>query len=354
MRAVWDPEQVDGQWLQDVLTSAGATGDQQITGVDATPIGTGQVGCNIRYRITYDRSGPAPDSVVLKFASRSEDSRAIGIQTLTYETEVAFYRDLAATVDVYRPHCWFAAVEPGTANVVLVLEDVQAQAGDQLAGCGTAEAELAMDEAAKLHGPRWGDPRLLEVPWLAAKKANAFDPGTVLALVWPTFLERYRDALSEESVEVGSRLAAARTWADPGASPLTVCHTDFRLDNMLFADPAGARPLTVVDWQTVQLNAGPADVAYFLSAAMPPEQRRKVERDLLARYYGRLSAYDIGDYDFDHCWSDYRRHSFSGFFMAVFASVAVGRTERGDEMFMTMANGAAAQVVDLGAIEFLA
>ena len=123
---------------------------------------------------------------------------------------------------------------------------------------------------------------------------------------------------------------------------------------MLFADPAGARPLTVVDWQTVQLNAGPADVAYFLSAAMPPEQRRKVERDLLARYYGRLSAYDIGDYDFDHCWSDYRRHSFSGFFMAVFASVAVGRTERGDEMFMTMANGAAAQVVDLGAIEFLA
>jgi hypothetical protein len=39
--------------------------------------------------------------------------------------------------------------------------------------------------------------------------------------------------------------------------------------------------------------------------------------------------------------------------MAVFASMVVGRTERGDAMFMTMANGAAAQVVDLDAFGFL-
>jgi hypothetical protein len=39
--------------------------------------------------------------------------------------------------------------------------------------------------------------------------------------------------------------------------------------------------------------------------------------------------------------------------MAVVASVLVGRTERGDEMFMAMANRHAAQVNELGAAELL-
>ena len=353
MQSVWDPEAVTAEWLQEALAASGAITDQQVTSVESAPIGTGQVGCNIRYRITYDRPGDGPVTLVAKFASRSEASRAAGVQTLTYETEVAFYRDLAASVDVSRPHCWLADVEPGTANVVLLLEDIDAVAGDQIAGCGSDEARLAMVEAAKLHGPRWADPTLRDLPWLDAKANNGLVPGPVVAMLWPTFVERYGPSLSEQSVEVGARLAAAQTWADPDRGPLTVCHTDFRLDNMLFGDPAGPRPLTVVDWQTVQLNSGPADVAYFLSAAMPPAERSKVEHEMVGVYYEHLSRYDIGDYGFDQCWEDYRRHSFSGFFMAVFASVLVGRTDRGDEMFMTMANGAAAQVVDLDAFEFL-
>ncbi len=354
IRPVWDPDQVTADWLQEVLAAGGALTDQQVTSVDAAPIGTGQVGCNIRYRLTYDRPGPGPASVVGKFASRSEDSRAAGVQTLTYETEVAFYRDLAGSVDVSRPHCWFAAVEPGTANVVLLLEDVDdAVAGDQIAGCKEDEAALAVIEAARLHGPRWGDPALREVPWLAAKAESPIVPGPAMAMVWPMFLDRYRPFLTEESVEVGTRLAESQTWLDPKATPATICHCDFRLDNMLFGDTGGDRPLTVVDWQTVQLGSGPSDVAYFLSAAVTPEERRRIEKDMVALYHEKLSEYDIGDYDLDRCWDDYRRHSFSGFFMAVFASILVGRTERGDRMFMTMANGAAAQVVDLGAMEFL-
>ena len=337
------------------MVSSGAVTDQQVTGLESAPIGTGQVGCNIRYRITYDRPGPGPATLVAKFASRSEASRAAGVQTLTYETEVAFYRDLAGSVEVSRPHCWLADVEAGTANVLLLMEDIDgAVAGDQIAGCDLDQARLAMVEAAKLHGPRWGDASLLDLPWLAAKAEGGLVPGPLVGMLWPTFVERYGSSLSEQSIEVGTRLASAQTWAaDPGDRPMTVCHSDYRLDNMLFGDPSGPRPLTVVDWQTVQLNSGPADVAYFLSAAMPPAERSNVEREMVGLYYERLGQYDIGGYTFDQCWEDYRRHSFSGFFMAVFASVLVGRTDRGDEMFMIMANGAAAQVVDLDAFEFL-
>lgn len=351
--AVYDPDGVTAGWLDAVLRDAGVTGGRRVTGVEGEPIGTGQVGCNIRYRLAYDRPGPGPASVVAKFASRSEDSRAAGVQTLTYETEVAFYRDLAGTVDVSRPGCYFARVEPGTADVVLVLEDIDAVAGDQLAGCSSEQAEMAVVQAARLHGPRWGDPELARVPWLAAKLANAFEPGPVTAMMWPAFVERYRDRLTDASMEVGTRLGSARTWLEPDPSRATVCHCDYRLDNMLFGDPAGARPLTVVDWQTVQLGCGMSDVSYFLSAAMLPDERRRSERGLVETYHAALSEYDIGDYPLERCWADHRRHSFGGFFMAVIASVMVGRTERGDAMFMVMANGAAAQVVDLDAFEFL-
>jgi hypothetical protein len=344
---MYDPESVTADWLSQVL--AAASEGALVTSTEAETIGTGQVGCNVRYRLTWDRTGPGPASVVVKFASRDEASRAAGIQTQTYETEVAFYRDLAATVDVRRPYCHFAAVEPGTANVVLVLEDIDGVVGDQLAGCPFDQAALAVIEAARLHGPRWGDSTLRDLPWLAAKEASPISPGPVIAMLWPTFVERYGERLSEEAREVGAVLAASATWLDPCPDLAAVCHCDYRLDNMLFA----AGHVTVVDWQTVQLGVGTSDISYFLGAAMDREARRKHERDLVGRYHGALSQYDIGDYDSERCWDDYRRHSFGGFFMAVFAAVLVQQTVRGDAMFVAMANGAAAQVVDLGATEFL-
>ena len=79
---------------------------------------------------------PGPASIVCKFSSRDPQSASTGVQTLTYETEVAFYRDLAHTVDVSRPHCYLAALESGTANVVVVMEDLApAEQGDQIVGC---------------------------------------------------------------------------------------------------------------------------------------------------------------------------------------------------------------------------
>ncbi len=350
---VYEPASITPGWLTHVLASAGAIGDRSIVAVDTEAVGTGQVGCNIRCRISYDGDGPGPDSVMLKFASPDPASQAAGVQTRTYETEVAFYRELAPTVDISRPHCWFAAGEPGTARVVLVLEDIDGTVGDQLAGCGVDHAALAVTEAARLHGPRWGDATLRRVPLLAEKLDNALTPGPIVAMMWPTFAERMGTLLSPESREVGSRLAQATTWAEPDPATATLCHCDYRLDNMLFAGDGSVRPLTVLDWQTVQLGTGTADISYFLGAAMPPDRRRSCERELVGRYHAALSSYDVGDYDLDRCWADYRRYSFGGFFMAVFAGVMVQRTERGDRMFATMANGAAAQIVDLDAFEFL-
>ena len=96
--------------------------------------GDGQAGSNVRYALTYT-GDPGPRSIVCKFASRDPQSAASGVFALTYETEVAFYRDLAHTVHISRPHCHFAEIRSGTADVVLVMEDIApAEQGDQIAG----------------------------------------------------------------------------------------------------------------------------------------------------------------------------------------------------------------------------
>jgi hypothetical protein len=343
---------VTAAWMTEVLRASRAIGeDGAVSALRATSIGTGQIGDNVRFSIQYEGT-PGPRTVVCKFGSSVPASAAAGVQMRLYETEVAFYRELADTVEVARPHCYFAAVTPGTADAVLVMEDLApAVQGDQIEGCGVAEAGLAVDEAARLHGPRWGDPTLGELEWLASRGGGGGGLELAVPLVWEGFVERYGSRILPVTLEAGRELAALGPHLSRRRThTLTPTHTDFRLDNMLFASPSGGRPIVVVDWQTVGLGTGVQDVAYFLGNAFAPEIRRSCEAELVARYHRRLVGdYAVEDYPLDQCWSEYVSFSYSSLAMAVFASMTVGRTDRGDAMFMAMANRSAQMAADLDA-----
>ena len=96
-----------------------------------------------------------------------------------------------------------------------------------------------MDEAAKLHAPRWGDPTLADMAWLNRPPSG----GTVLLLFWDGFLARYRDTLAPATIEEGQRLVGA-VAALQDLRPLvpTAIHGDFRLDNMLFDGSSAHAP----------------------------------------------------------------------------------------------------------------
>jgi hypothetical protein len=284
--------------------------------------------------------------VVCKFGSRDPATAAAGVQLLLYETEVAFYRELAPTVDVARPHCYFAGLSPGTAESVVVLEDLSpAEQGDQIGGCSLAQATLAVEQAARLHGPRWGDPALGTLGWLVRAGGGL---EAAMPFVWGTFVDRFGTALDPVTVDAGKVLVELGIATEPAPHHATPTHADFRLDNMLFASHAGGRPIAVVDWQTVQLGSGPRDVAYFLGSAFAPEVRRSCERTLVARYHRTLvEEYAVHDYPFEECWADYVANGYASLLMAVFASVVVRPTERGDAMFMAMANRSAQMAADL-------
>ena len=347
---VFHPDQVGPTWV-----TAAVGIDDEVTAVVLEQIGTGQVGANFRLQLEWD-GGSGPATLVAKFASLDPQSRETGIQTLTYEREVAFYSSLRASLDVAAPHVYVADIRPGTADVVVLMEDLAPrEQGDQLAGCTVADAEMAMVQAARLHGPRWGDEALWDLDWLSRRVEAEID-GAVefMGLLHSGFVDRYREALSPAALHVGDQLMAGLAhWYRSGPAPVTVTHGDYRLDNMMFGaevDP----PLVVVDWQTPGHGYGVNDVAYFLGAGLLPEVRVQHEVDLVRRYHGELTTYgSAAGVSFDEVWEHYRRYAFSGYLMAVAASMIVGRTDRGDEMFMAMANRHAEQAIHLESTDFL-
>jgi aminoglycoside phosphotransferase (APT) family kinase protein len=132
-----------------------------------------------------------------------------------------------------------------------------------------------------------------------------------------------------------------------------VTHGDFRLDNMLFGRTPGATPLAIVDWQSPALGQGPADVAYFLGTSLDPALRGQEERALLRVYRDVLKSYGVSLSE-DALWRAYRRSSFAGLVMAVVASMIVGQTDRGDSMFMAMAQRSAVMARELEGLALLA
>ncbi|HXQ75271.1 MAG TPA: phosphotransferase [Acidimicrobiales bacterium] len=355
--AVWRPEQVTAPWLTDVLRHAGVLGSGAVVSFEGEIVGTGQMADSVRLSPHYETDEPgAPVSLVGKFTPADATSRATAVAMRTSEVEVRFYQEVAPTLRVRTPRCYHADVDPATAEFVLILEDLApARVGDQVAGCTVDEAALALTELAALHAPRWADRRLETLDWLNRRTAESNDAGEVLLpVLFEGFASRYGDVLEEPVLDVGRRLMAdIGTYLRRQPRPWTVQHADYRLDNLLFGGEGGGAPLAVVDWQTVVLGPGVADVSYFLGAGPSVEDRRRHEERLVREYHGALVAGGVTGYPFDDCFADYRRYAYGGYLMAVGASMMVERTARGDEMFLTMARRHAAQIVDLASHELI-
>lgn len=350
---VTDPYAVDAAWLTAALNRAGVAA--KVEGFTTEKVGDGMLGESVRFNLDYATPvDGAPASVVGKFPSADPVSRATGAGIGLYLNEVRFYQQIAHTVDIRTPRPYVAEINTETFDFTLLLEDMgPARGGNQLTGCSLADAEVAMREAAALHGPRWGDPKLGEVEFL---NRPAIDGGGIAAMfgaIITAFRTRYEDRLEPEYMAICQDFADnIGAFYEGPAAPKTLQHLDFRLDNMLFEPQGGRWPLAVLDWQSVALGAGVLDVAYFIGAGLPTEIRRKHEPDLLKQWLEALRTYGV-TYDWNDAWTGYRHYLLQGVFTAIFASVSTKQTDRGDEMFLTMARRHCAQAADLESMTLL-
>ncbi len=322
----------------------------RLNSLSATPIGTGQVGDSIRLRLNYASSVEGPPTLVVKLPSNDAQSKATAWALRSYEVEVQFYRQLANSLSIRTPTCYATQLDVKAERFLLLMEDLApAVQGDQIRGCTPDQAATAIHELPKLHSPNWGDSDLSDIEWL-----NRSDPEQTAQFIpelYTGFCERFAAQLPAEVLAVGERLMENLSrYLQNRQPPYTLQHGDYRLDNLLFgaADTVG-----VVDWQVMTHGSGLSDVAYFLGAGLTVEDRRTHEATLVQEYHRELLSRGVRGYDWNQCWSDYRRYAFSGFIMAVAASMIVVQTDRGDEMFLTMAQRHGQQILDLSAEEFL-
>jgi len=344
-----NPADVTPQWLSDVLHRVGHA--VTVADIRSEPVGTGQMAHNERFHLSYESDiDGAPTSLVMKFPSPSEESRAAGAQG-GYRNEVHFYTDLRDDLSISTPECLYGAVADDSSTFTLVLEDLApARQGDQLGGASDQQIILAAANLAGLHAPRWGDPTLADIDWLEASGANAID---FIELVTPMFIERYQHRLTVRARMVFEEFGHHVTeWVEAESDVHTLVHGDYRPDNLMFATSEGGAPVTAVDWQTLGLGAGGRDLAYLLGNSAEPEARHRHESEAIGAWLTAMLHLGV-DLTLDETMDQYRHGMFQGPFITILGSIAVIQTDRGDNMFMAMAERSAAQIIDHDSLDII-
>ena len=110
-----------------------------------------------------------------------------------YASEVGFYTEIAPTVDVRTPRCWYGAIVDDKTRFTLVLDDVPDAAPlAQVDGCSVDQARSAVANLTGLHAARWNDETLLGHAFLMRPSvATASVIGGILVPATDGFIGRY-------------------------------------------------------------------------------------------------------------------------------------------------------------------
>ena len=205
-------------WFNHVLEHSGIPAT--VADAKCEPIGIGQMGRSYRVDLTYsDPRLGSPSSVVVKMAGGGREARQRVADG--YRNEVMFYSQIAATVDVSTPRCWYAAITDDGTDFTLILEDLHpARPGVQIESCSLSQAGDAVVNLAALHAPRWNDRTLLGIKgFRLTDAASAQFVGEIFAKAVDDFVARF-DAIDNEDVET--------------------LHGCAEVDRSLAADPTGS------------------------------------------------------------------------------------------------------------------
>lgn len=314
---------IDAGWLESVLapTYPGIA----VRNITRRPIGAGNVSDTVHVAIDYSvRPDGAPDAVVAKFKPVAPEVHAHGLGSGAYHREIGAYRAITERSACRIPRLYH--VDGDETNINLVIEDLTgAVPGNQVAGCGVAEAAAVLTQLARLHatfsptdtlmtGTTAGWPiRMADVAdyWADAARTGADQA-----------LRRYPGRLSPADLDtVAGGADLARDWFRLDQSRLTLTHGDPRVDNVLFEATAAGTGAVLLDWQVTGLRNPMYDVGYFLSGSVSVADRRAHEHDLLAGYLDTFGAIHPG-YSVAEATDDLRTQILSGL-MITTAAIAV-------------------------------
>ncbi len=329
-----------------------------ITAVRRSPLGegTGMMADIAKLDLTWDADDARlPKSVIAKYASENPTNREVAMLYNLYERETRFSAELDPLTDARCPEFYFTAL--GDQNFVILMEDMTDYAvGSQAVGATLRQTELAVDELAKLHASFWQ--QVDELDWVPGI-ASSYHADNMLNLAvsgWDTMVETFSEFVPEHIRSRRDAFLAAipALQRQRMAAPITLCHGDYRMENLLYGVTAEHHPVAVIDWQGPLRGRGMFDVALFLGQSTKIEVRQQHERELLVRYRDGLIAGGVDAGSFDALWDDYRRCMLYDW---VYAAVVAGTLDTTNEAgFRWMSQMIARQVAasdDLNVFELL-
>lgn len=339
--------QIDAAWLDAMLHAAGHA--MRVHHFALEPIGAGNVSDTAR--IVLDASGEGPRSLVAKFRPMSDAVHAHGIGSGAYRCEAGAYRLFATQDDGCRTPriLWLRGQDD---NINLVMEDLSrtARAGDQLAGCGVADARAVILQLARLHRASWPLNDAQAPDWLLRMPVCGDYWAPITLQGAPVIAGRFRDRLSDAHLAIVREAAPlSRVWHDLRHPAMTVTHGDPRVDNILFDDGAGGPEAILIDWQVTGLRNALHDVGYFLSTSIAAADRRAHERALLEAYadeFGTGRGYPIG-----RITDDYRVQLVSGLMTVIAAAAVLPDEPRANALLAVLLERSCAAVIDWQSLE---
>ena len=345
------PEDITTDWLAEKLGAPVADFTLEQIGV-----GVGLLGRLYRVTLTGDATTPA--TVVAKFPTLDEGARANVTTPLGfYSNEVNFYNQAAALTPMATAKSYAAEFDDATGDYVLLIEDqCDRRSADQNVGCAVADAESAVDALA-LHHARFWDSDFAQIPWVKRYTEPPY-PQVLQGMFmqsWPIAVEALGGAMPDSIRAFGERFPELIPWflSEASQPPHTLCHGDFRLDNLFFAEEPGQAPVTVLDWQICFRGNGAYDLAYFVSQSLSTEDRRGSEKSLIDQYLGVLKANTI-DVDREQFEKAYARTVAYCFIYSVAAAGQIEVTnERHLALLHMMFDRSVAAILDWDALAAL-
>jgi hypothetical protein len=284
-----------------------------VTHIEVAPASSGT---HERHRLvlTYNDEGRRAGLPVSIFTKSlpSVVTRMIGGFNGTARVEGQFFTQLRPQIEIEAPIGYFAAFDRRTFASILLLEDLVATKSATFCNHRTqvsrAMADNMMDLLATLHARFYGEREFaVQNRWLA-RYPRWFTVGAE-----KMSLEHYtQKAFDAASHVIPVKLLARRAAIWPAAvRALAVhegegqglIHSDVHIGNW-YRTTEGKMGLC--DWQCLSRGHWSRDVAYAITAALTPDDRRKWERDLLARYLERFGSLTGAKLDFNESFGHYR------------------------------------------------
>ena len=111
---------------------------------------------------------------------------------------------------------------------------------------------------------------------------------------------------------------------DLATEPTTMCHGDWRADNLLF-EPDGS--VAAIDFQLIATARGTYDLAYFVTQSLDRADAPQHEKALFDRWVRAVEAGGAPAEDNATAWDDYRK---AALFCLVYPVVAWRGMDAGD------------------------